>query len=132
MAQQSSKKNVFITHTEPACPGYQCNRATIACTLQDSKIVYGIAICADDDNFSRVYGRELAEERMKANYGVYDVKEDDFYTTGKTPEQAVALFALNLRRAVAKNYSRYKHKIHEFRIASGAKSTKRKSTTPTK
>jgi hypothetical protein len=109
-------KKVFYFHTPVAFPGWDFeDRATVACTKVEGKIVYGIAICGYSDNFSRKKGRELAVERMEQAFGSCDFN-NGYYDTFQEEDHAMVDFAKRLGFAIVRNIGKYKRRIGEFKI----------------
>ena len=118
--------DVFYLHTPPECKiGSVCfgSRATIACKIDESQniIKYGIAICSNDDNFSRKKGRELSTERL--NNGFKSTSVDKIKRMFKnpnnpliTPEDVLMEFANNLSKSIQKDYDKYKRKINKIKL----------------
>lgn len=65
----------FFMHTTKTPPVKEkfVPAASIALKRVGDKFHYGVAICSKYDNFSKKYGREIAESRMNQGFAVMDV-----------------------------------------------------------
>lgn len=91
--------------------------STIALKLSDDKtqFQYGVAICSKYDNFSKKYGREVADNRLKQGFGVIEVPK----VIGKndlTDHEACMYQLFNLVLSVVKKNKKWKKKITRFNL----------------
>jgi hypothetical protein len=66
---------VYFSHTTKlgiVKSGYS-PAATVAIKKEGDKFYYGVSICSKYDNFSKKYGRRVAEERMNQEFGVLEI-----------------------------------------------------------
>lgn len=91
--------------------------STIALKMSDDKTQfhYGVAICSKYDNFSKKYGREVAENRLNQGFGIITVpKLVDL--NGLSDHQACMSQLINLVISVVKKNRKWKKKITRFNI----------------
>lgn len=85
--------------------------STIVLKKEGNSIIFGISMCSKDDNFSRKFGKEAAEQRMNENFGVFElkgVKED-------VDEHELCMSHLyNLVQSVTLHGRRWRKKIAKF------------------
>jgi hypothetical protein len=85
--------------------------STIALKREGNTIIFGISMCSKDDNFSRKFGKEAAEQRMNENFGVFKLKgvrED-------ANEHELCMFHLyNLVQSVVLNRRKWRKRIAKF------------------
>lgn len=108
-----SQSKVYYYHTsklEIVKRGY-VPAATIALRKEGDKFTYGVAICSQDDNFSKKYGRNLATARLECKFGESEVKGN----LKDLPEHDACMQLLfSLAESVVLRTKRWKKKISKF------------------
>lgn len=112
---QKVMSKVYYSHTTklevtklglvPAC--------TIALTKRGEKFIYGVSICSKYDNFSKKYGREVAENRMEQEFGTLDVPK---ILNGLSEKEACLQQLYNLVTSVVTKNKKWKKKITKFNM----------------
>ena len=87
--------------------------ATIALTKVGDKFHYGVSICSRYDNFSKKHGREVAENRMKQEFGVLEIPAPLSNATEK--EQCLTML-YNLAASVVIKNKKWKKKVTKFNM----------------
>lgn len=87
--------------------------ATIALTKVDDKFYYGVSICSKYDNFSKKFGREVAQNRLEQGFGVLEVPD----IVKELPEKQQCLAMLyNLSATIVLKNRKWKKKITKFNL----------------
>lgn len=85
--------------------------ATIAIQRIGDEFHYGVAICSKYDNFSRKYGREIAENRLNQGFGIIPVPSP----LQDLPEKEACLTQLyNLVESVVLKGRKWKRRVTRF------------------
>ena len=98
----------------PAC--------TIALRKDGDKFVYGVSICSRYDNFSRKYGREVAENRLNQGFGIIDIAKIRDFKTHNVDVQSISDHQMcmqqlfNLVISVVKKNKKWKKRITRFNL----------------
>ncbi len=90
----------------PAC--------TIALTKRGNKFIYGVSICSKYDNFSKKFGREVAEGRLQQEFGTMDVPK---VLQDLTEKEACLQQLYNLTTSVVLKNKKWKRKVSSFNKA---------------
>lgn len=109
-----SKVYFFHTTKLDLVKTFKLPGATIALKRVDDTFHYGISICSKYDNFSKKYGREIAQSRLERGFGIIQVPKvvKDF------PEQEGSLKQLyQLATTVATRTKKWKKRIAKFNKA---------------
>lgn len=88
--------------------------ATIALTKVGDKFYYGVAICSRYDNFSKKFGREVAENRLKQGFGELEIPAPLKDLSEK--EQCLNML-YNLAATVVVKNRKWKKKVTKFNMA---------------
>lgn len=87
--------------------------ATIALKMEDGKFKYGVAICSKYDNYSRKYGREIAENRLNQGFGEMEIPAP----LKDLPEQEACLAQLyNIVQSVVLKNRKWKRRVTKFNL----------------
>jgi hypothetical protein len=88
--------------------------ATIALTKVGDKFHYGVVICSRYDNFSKKFGREVAENRLKQGFGVLDIPAP---IQGLSEKEQCLNMLYNLAASVVVKNKKWKKRVTKFNIA---------------
>jgi len=107
---------VFFTHTTKLdiVKDGLVPAATIAIKKVGNKFHYGVAICSKYDNFSKRYGREVAENRLNQGFGVLDIPSP-LKDVEDRPATLAQLY--NLAASVVVKNKKWKKRITKFNLA---------------
>lgn len=88
--------------------------ATIALSMSDDgeQFKYGICYCMRGDNYVKEDGRKLAEERMKAGFGIIPVPKT---LQGLSPNAACAKMIRSISHSAIVNSTKWKTKLYKFK-----------------
>lgn len=87
-------------------------RATVALQKIGDTIHYGVTVCSAEDNFNKKEGRALAERRLKAGYGKFDIPVDLAKDLKFKDEHALCLYFLrNMVNSIEKDIRKVQFKI---------------------
>lgn len=110
---------VYYNHTHTLPPVREGLRpaATIALKRVGNDFHYGIAICSKYDNFSKKYGRKVAEERLEKKFRISSIPKDLLSHEEQLGEQGIILiFLYQLAKAVTINSKKWKKKVTKFNL----------------
>lgn len=94
--------------------------STVAVQIDGNTIKFGVSICSKYDNFSKKYGREVAENRMNQGFGVIEMPKP---LVGLDERTASLAQLYNIVASVVTKNRKWKKRITKFNLAqkSGAK-----------
>ncbi len=106
----TTKLEVTKQGIAPAC--------TISLKMSDDKnyFQYGVAICSKYDNFSKKYGREVADNRLNQGFGIIKVPKIIINDEDFTEHEACIGQLYNLVLSVVKKTKKWKKKITRFNL----------------
>lgn len=87
--------------------------ATIALKMENGIFTYGVSICSKHDNFSKKYGREIAENRMKQEFAKIEVPK---VLSTVSEKQACILQLHNLAATLIVKNKKWKKRVTAFNL----------------
>jgi hypothetical protein len=107
---------VFFTHTTKLdiVKAGVVPAATIAIKRVGNKFHYGVAICSKFDNFSKKYGREVAENRLNQEFGILDIPAP---LANLSEREATLAQLYNLAASVVVKSKKWKKRVTKFNLA---------------
>lgn len=103
----------FFTHTTKleVVKNKLVPASTIAIKKVGERFHYGVAICSKYDNFSKKYGREVAEKRLNEGFGALDVPAP---LKNVNEKEAILAQLYNLAASVVVKNKKWKRRITKF------------------